>query len=705
MYKNKKNTIMIVLLVCLMLISSCQKKENIEVNLSVIDSMKQFDLEDKYEFDSTIYHIRPNEIIEFQAKKFDYKNAETLFEVSPLNPDKDWKKPAPVHVFTDITLKSPLPYYYVWYSHKDKKITLTPEGEIVAKKDFLLSDGRDESVTISGVNKWGCFHTLYVVIYNDLKTGKALEKPIVKTYQIDHENELPAPILSYSISNLGELKLSWTEVENATKYYIIALKYSNYDGEDKKYQMWPELIAETTKTTWESYPDNLEELSSLGINNWFVSRVNRDEDQLYDELENSFVGELKNVKNIDPSNIYVIAANDKQQSPLSNAIAFRDIGDKIPHDIAVHTMIGEVGSYTRFESWDDLPSYVPVTMASGVVNFLPITILEDKIVEKKNGDLILYYGIKGTPFTEFFLVKNDSSDFLEKAKLFNENTEKSAATGSLPTLNIEKKYAENINSKVVGDSIPKLDIPVFGTTDFSYYLAANLLNNVDVIDLEAFGREITRDELYDSLDEVRYQNPLISLVDKFDLSNDERYLIVNYFDKDRDIRIKKQKEIKEHLDSAVVKIQQKNLEGVEQIREINRYICLNGEYDWEAYEKKDIMNKEELWDAFDTYGIAVKGKGVCISYAQAFNYISRQLGLNSILVTGFINGSVDRGHAWNAIKLDGRWKYFDPTWNDRDNGYSEDYFNIEMEDSIFSKTHTLDSYYLVDRFLELFTNP
>jgi hypothetical protein len=58
-------------------------------------------------------------------------------------------------------------------------------------------------------------------------------------------------------------------------------------------------------------------------------------------------------------------------------------------------------------------------------------------------------------------------------------------------------------------------------------------------------------------------------------------------------------------------------------------------------------------------------KGVCIHYAELFNAIVSQLGFESEIIEGYTKqfGKVaSLSHAWCAVKSEGKWWLFDPTW-------------------------------------------
>lgn len=90
-----------------------------------------------------------------------------------------------------------------------------------------------------------------------------------------------------------------------------------------------------------------------------------------------------------------------------------------------------------------------------------------------------------------------------------------------------------------------------------------------------------------------------------------------------------------------------------------------------------------------TYGALVQGISVCNGYARAYQHLLKSVGIPAWFVTGTANGG---GHAWNMVKLDGKWYYTDTTWDDIDipalGEYDYRYFNITYEQ--ISQDHVLD---------------
>lgn len=97
-----------------------------------------------------------------------------------------------------------------------------------------------------------------------------------------------------------------------------------------------------------------------------------------------------------------------------------------------------------------------------------------------------------------------------------------------------------------------------------------------------------------------------------------------------------------------------------------------------AYEDGDRVH--------DAYGALVNGKAVCEGYTKAFQYLLQRVGIQSFMVTGIGNGGK---HAWNIVRIDGRYYNVDLTWDDQESDIIYTYFNITDEE-IKSLSHILD---------------
>lgn len=86
------------------------------------------------------------------------------------------------------------------------------------------------------------------------------------------------------------------------------------------------------------------------------------------------------------------------------------------------------------------------------------------------------------------------------------------------------------------------------------------------------------------------------------------------------------------------------------------------------------------------YGALVDGKAVCSGYAEAFGYIMGLLDIESGICSGYTEGN--GYHAWNYVKLDGKYYWVDVTWDDIE-GYSPSHQYFMFDDSIMSRTRWL----------------
>lgn len=107
------------------------------------------------------------------------------------------------------------------------------------------------------------------------------------------------------------------------------------------------------------------------------------------------------------------------------------------------------------------------------------------------------------------------------------------------------------------------------------------------------------------------------------------------------------------------------------------WLTANARYDHSHYEKRGAPRT-----SYEPYGPLVRGKGVCLGFATAFQLLMDMADIECITVTGaaFMNRE---NHAWNMVKLNGAWYCADPTWDlDRwivDGELRYSYFNVTSQ--------------------------
>ena len=93
-----------------------------------------------------------------------------------------------------------------------------------------------------------------------------------------------------------------------------------------------------------------------------------------------------------------------------------------------------------------------------------------------------------------------------------------------------------------------------------------------------------------------------------------------------------------------------------------------------SYSKSAEMNQS-------AYCGFVNNSTVCAGYARCFQYIMQNLGIPCY----YCRGVAGEPHAWNIIKLGGDYYNVDATWDDSDQTWQYEYFNLS--DAEFNKDH------------------
>lgn len=120
-----------------------------------------------------------------------------------------------------------------------------------------------------------------------------------------------------------------------------------------------------------------------------------------------------------------------------------------------------------------------------------------------------------------------------------------------------------------------------------------------------------------------------------------------------------------------------------QLLYINNRLCAMAEYDTIAALKgtsaviEKIDGVDKVAPAHDATGVLLNGKGVCESYASAYQLCLEILGVENYIMT-----SSDGAHVWNRVKVDGKWYHVDVTWNDT----TDNTFFLLDDDTFLSET-------------------
>ncbi|WP_050779101.1 transglutaminase domain-containing protein [Lyngbya sp. PCC 8106] len=99
------------------------------------------------------------------------------------------------------------------------------------------------------------------------------------------------------------------------------------------------------------------------------------------------------------------------------------------------------------------------------------------------------------------------------------------------------------------------------------------------------------------------------------------------------------------------------------VKALHDYVVTRVEYDMAAYKRK-------YYPPQDAQTVFRTGKAVCSGYARLMQALGEVAGIEVAYITGdyrdLTGGLSGEGHAWNGVKINGKWYLVDATW---DTGY------------------------------------
>lgn len=132
------------------------------------------------------------------------------------------------------------------------------------------------------------------------------------------------------------------------------------------------------------------------------------------------------------------------------------------------------------------------------------------------------------------------------------------------------------------------------------------------------------------------------------------------------------------------------------VKYFDKWICENSYYNdigVTGGKAQDSATREIYYYCHSSYGILLKGYGVCESYALAMTRCLDAIGIPNMYATGkvpvYVSGKTGYGgHAWNYVEMpDGNWYLHDATWNDdKKTGVSTEQYLLVADDGMHIPT-------------------
>ncbi|RSX53270.1 transglutaminase [Bifidobacterium goeldii] len=541
--------------------------------------------------------------------------------------------------------------------------------------------------------------------------GKKLTKPIVQFFKVANPTGVqqldPVSGITPVVNSEGGVDISWNKLEGAKSYNVytyIVLPQIGQPGDDNFSEERTEITKIGSSKTTQLLSKDYDEVKSSKLldnqpettysqNEAFHSLAVEDQDYIdactgstrdycVDVLEQA--GGSYNPDSAGKLYFVVSGVDAEGHESRWRAVDANDIVPSIPigpanqtqHRQWIYNSKGVFGEDNTLE--EDMEQYVYtfVTMANGSTATIPSTFSE--INKTGNASWNFLVSAPGTKITNtgHLYYEGDLNAIFPQIQ--------QAALESLPKAGgvLDRVNAVTGNTDWSGYDTKKIDSDtkqspyfIFASTDYGKYLANNILNGHEVIDITKYATDDYQVSTDDVMTEIIYQNPYMR-TDSDGISfavrkkGDKTVMWVKYPDNYK----QRQKTMADFVNANVSKFQGSDRDKA---IAIEQFLAGQMTYDYDAINFKrsggtdsasafdSIDASKQYPDAWSPYGM-VSGKGVCMSYAYAYQLLGKAAGLDTRVVSGSVSG-YSTSHAWNYVKIDGKWLVIDATWDDDGN--------------------------------------
>ncbi|MDO4944903.1 MAG: transglutaminase domain-containing protein [Ruminococcus sp.] len=659
--------------------------------VSVADIKAAYEVDDSKEI-MPLYNVAQTEAFTFDFNFDGYEVGLDLYDYVSVHTDSACEQESEI-------------YYTAGIEPHDGVTTIT----VAPMSPVLKTKSQSEAYVYEDTDMWGNAPMYYIAIHYDMDadTPVKLDEPIVIPFTV--KNEVQAPNAKGVVDATGRFKLVWEPVEGAEKYRIYNLTDGNlYTGRD----------------------NHALNGSKIGYENLTMLYEGETTECYYD----NFAGEGHGLAQIENNtNTYTIGQNycvngeffvsavvNDVESGVSAAIPTADL--QLPYVLTEDSDI----LFSRYATASDFPSEVDVLNIDGTVSKHKVSYTKVEGINLFGMDRIQYdYSVEGTAITGY-VVPDDENGYVP-AEIDN-----SSDTGTAePENNVNKIPDEDVDTiiPVNPDETPENDGDTSGVIDQQKdntqehieqgnkaevenvpegvyinaetaeeeWLALNLVQGNSDISVEAFPSLQDPYTLVDVFNKVYYQNPFVLGVSAYAYDYQTMTFTVTYV-YDKETISAKQAEIAAKANEIIAQNISDDMTASDKALALYNYLVDNCVYDKDALaaaEGSDYTKAgmSEFEDSFNTYGILVNGKGVCMSYAYSYRLLCDMSGVECMVITGYLDGNLP--HAWNMIKLDDEWYEIDCTNNAVTTGIP--YFLYKADSKLAEQSgYTKDNLFEID---------
>jgi transglutaminase-like putative cysteine protease len=574
-----------------------------------------------------------------------------------------------VQVYSDPQLTVPLTHVSTsdTFTILGHKVHFSPKASILEANPNY--QGKDRSIGITGLWPAGTYYVAQLQGF----WGTTLKTPRVHIYTVEpHARSLSNPNFTMRVSEDGVPLFEWEPVEDATEYFILTTMPRPL-GDQTTSQMTLIGVVDGEATKW------LASSNDMGYHN---QRQNSQPASSYNSVFTAYTSDYgvcapqdDSYQGLEPPawddsmlqypQFTVLAVSEDQETSFAQFHDGRDLIRKTPTKTAINTLT-EIQETSKNPIL--IPEEFPVTMGDCSTSFYP-TQARTLVSAPDRSTIALTYGVQGTLLTEMITTEGGAS--------YTEISNLGSSLG-LRTL-YERGVAEDLTvlddaqlkiyaqGLTVSTQAPEAPYTWNGSSEMVKYIAANLFAGQAAIDLSQFLDDPQAPLIYDAANEAYLQNPYIT--DMFPVVGVRGTILYVHYEMTYQERIESAARLKAKVDSIMAAIINPGMNDWQKASAINRYLATNAVYDnaaanWATGKSRTrdefLENHPNAWDA---EGVLLDGKGVCSSYSASFKLLADTAGLTAINITGYTDGDPSLGHAWNKVKLDGRWLIIDPTWN------------------------------------------